>query len=395
MLGDHYLHCDYTRRHFLKIAGKSALGIGLLAPSLPDAVFAAITKKIHAYIGTYTWRDRSKGIYALTLDPVTGALTNGGPVATTPNPTYLAVHPTKNVLLAVNESVPGQEQARISAFAIDAKTRALNMLNSRPTHGSGACYVSIDRTGQWAFVANYNSGSTAVFPIGADGQLGEASSAVQHAKKSTPHQKVAHAHMIATSPDNRFVLSIDLGLDKVLVYAFDAEKGTLTPHPSPFIQTTPDAGPRHLAFHPDGQHLFVINERNSTLSTYAYDQGVLKALQTVPTLPSGYTGQNDCAAVRVSSDGRFVYGSNRGHNSITAFAFDKNKGALELVGHTATGGDTPRDFNIDPTGAFLLVANTKSSHIRSFRIDQKTGQPMSTGHEVTMPIPTNITFTQG
>lgn len=397
MLGGHYLYCDYTRRHFLKTAGKSALGLGLLAPGLPCAVSAASTKKIHAYIGTYTRRNRHQGIYALTLDPVTGALSNGDPVAATPSPTYLAVHPTQDLLFAANASVPNREQGLVSAFAIDDKTGSLHFLNSQSSHGNHPCHICIDHTGRWVFTANYNSGTVAVFPIADDGQLGATSCVIQLEGRSADRKKKdPHAHMIQLSGDNRFALVADLGTDKIWSYLFDQEKGTLTPHKMPWTQTAPGAGPRHLLFQPigpDGPLVFVVNELNSTLSRYLFHvDGTLTEQQTLSTLPDGYGGENYCAAVRASADGRFVYCSNRGHNSIAAFAYNGKSDWVTAIGHTPTGGDHPRDFNIDPTGKFLLVANMNSNNILSFFIDQKTGQLTPTGYETTIPVPTNITF---
>jgi len=397
MLGDHYLYCNYTRRRFLKTAGKSALGIGLLAPSVPETVSAASTKKIHAYIGTYTRRNRRQGIYALTLDPVTGALSNGAPVAATPNPTYLAIHPTQDLLLAVNASVPNQEHGLVSAFAIGNKTGALRLLNSQSSHGNHPCHISIDHTGRWAFTANYNSGTVAVFPIADDGQLGAASCVIQLEGRGTTQKKRGpHAHMIQVSGDNRFALVADLGTDRIWSYLFDQEKGILTPHKTPWTQTAPGAGPRHFIFQPtrsDGPLVFVINELNSTLSRYLFHaNGTLTEQQTLSTLPDGYSGENYCAAVRASADGRFVYCSNRGHNSIAAFAYNEKSDEITAIDHTPTGGDHPRDFNIDPTGKFLLVANMNSDNILSYFIDQKTGQLTPSGHEITIPLPTNIIF---
>ncbi len=247
----------YTRRHFLKIATDNALGAGLFLAGLPHITCAAPTKTLYAYIGTSSWYGRGEGIYAMALDLTTGALTNNGPTVEAPSSSYLAAHPNKPLLYAVDGDRPG----RISAYAIDKENRTLQLLNSQPTRGGGVCHVSLDQTGRWAFVANYGSGNLAVFSIGSDGQLGEANSVVQHAGTRP------HVHMIIASPDNRFVLVANLGLDKIMVYAFDAEKGTLTPHATPWIQTALGAGPRHLAFHPDGRRVFAINEHDSTLST--------------------------------------------------------------------------------------------------------------------------------
>ncbi|MFT5087084.1 MAG: 6-phosphogluconolactonase [Candidatus Latescibacterota bacterium] len=372
----------YTRRNFCKTAAKKVLGAGFLLAGLPHITCAAATKTVHAYIGTAGRRGRDGGIYALALDVTTGAVTNNGPAAQAPTTSYLAAHPTKALLYAVD----GDRQSRICAYAIDRQNRTLQLINSQPTHGGSACHVSLDQTGQWAFVANYSSGNVAVFPLAADGRLGEPSSLVQHVGTRP------RAHMIIASPDNRFTLAADLGLDKIVVYSFDAEKGQLTPHSTPWIQTAAGAGPRHLAFHPGGQHIFAINEHNSTLSAYTYDRGELSEVQTLSTLPNSYTGRNYCAAVRLSADGRFVYGSNRGHDSIAAFSFDADKNQLQPSGHIASGGTNPRDIRIDPSGSFLLAANMRSGHISSFHIEQETGQLKPSGYAIEMPQPMSIAF---
>lgn len=373
----------YTRRHFLKTAADKALGAGLLLAGLPSMSCAAVTKTVHAYIGTSSWRSRGEGIYSVALDLTTGAMTNNGPAVEAPSSSYLAAHPTRALLYAVAED----RQGRISAYAI-GEQRTAHLLNSQPTHGGGACHVSLDQTGRWALVANYGSGNIAVFPIAADGRLHEASSIVQHAGDRP------RAHMILTSPDNRFALAADLGLDKVVVHAFDAEKGVLSPAPTPWIRTATGAGPRHLAFHPKGRHVFVINEHNSTLSAYTYAQGELGEIQTITTVPDDFRGRNDCAAIRVSADGRFVYGSNRGHDSIAIFAFEADANQLKPIGHIPCGGSNPRDIHIDPTGSFLLSANMRSGTISSFHIARETGLLTPSGHALELPQPMCIAFTE-
>lgn len=383
---------QYTRRDFLSKTARGVLGAGLLTADLAAlSNVVATARPLYAWAGTYTRRGQSKGIYTLSLDAGTGVLRNGGPVAQTANPSYLAVHPDQNLIVAVNESLPGQREGAVSAFAVEPKTRQLRLLNSQPGHG-GPCHISFDRSGRWALAANYGGGRVAVYPIAEDGRLGEASSVVTHQVKGAKGRP--HAHMIRLSPDNRYALAADLGLDRIMVYEFDADKGLLTPHVRPWVRAEAGAGPRHLAFHSEGQHVFVINELDSTVTVYAYDRykGMLKPVHSVTTLPDGFEGDNHCAALRLSRSGRFVYGSNRGHNSIVTLTFDFENSRLERAAFTPTRGDHPRDFALDPSGAFMLVANTHSNSVDSFRLDPDTGSPQPTGHRAEVPMPTCVVF---
>lgn len=346
------------------------------------------------YVGAYTApKGKAEGISVYQFDPASGALIHAQTVPGVDSPSFLAFDPQQRYLFAVGEG----DQGLASAFARDPETGRLTFLNRQPTHGSSPCHVSVDPTGRYALVANYGSGNLAVFPIQQDGRLSAASAVVQHEGSSVnPRRQTGpHAHMIAPDPAGRYVLANDLGIDQVLVYRLDGASGQLIAHQRGVAQ--PGAGPRHFAFHPAGRLVFVINELDSTLTAYAYDpeQGTLEARHTLSTLPSDFHGDNTCAQVVMAPSGRFVYGSNRGHDSIAIFAIDETTGQLTAIGHEPTQGRNPRNFNIDPTGAWLLAANQDSGSIVTFRVDQATGQLHATGQVTETPTPVCILFSQG
>jgi len=352
-----------------------------------------------AYIGTYTEKS-SKGIYAFRFDAATGKLTPLGLSAETVSPSYLAIHPNQQFLYAVNEvaNFEGLKAGAVSAFSIDRDTSKLTFLNQVSSRGPGPCHLSLDKTGKNLLVANYEGGSVAVFPVESDGRLRDASAFIQHTGSSVnkERQEGPHAHCIFTSPDNRFALAADLGLDKVLVYRFDAAHGTLTPNNPAFGKTPPGAGPRHIAFHPDGKYVYVINEIQCTLSTFAYDpaHGALRLKDTVSTLAKGYnvTANDSTAEIEVHPSGKFVYGSNRGHDSIAVFAVDPAEGTVNRVEIVSTMGKTPRGFGIDPTGSFLIAANQDSDSLVVFRINQETGRLTPTGQKLEAYTPVSVEF---
>jgi 6-phosphogluconolactonase len=356
---------------------------------------AAATGKVAVYVGTYT-DSGSKGIYRLKLDLASGTLAPDGDPASSDNPSFLALHPSGRFLYAVNEvdEFGGKKTGAVSAFAVDA-TGGLKLLNQQPSEGTGPCHISLDKDGRHALVANYGGGSVAVLPIDKDGRLGPASSSVQHKGSSvSQHQEGPHAHSIDLDAANRFAFVADLGLDKVLVYRFDAAKGTLAPNEPPAAGLKPGAGPRHFTFHPSGRFAYVINELQSTVTAFSYDaaSGRLEELQTVSTRPEDFKGENDTAEILVSRDGRFLYGSNRGHDSIAIFAIDAATGKLTPVGHQSTLGKAPRHFGIDPTGAYLLAANQNSDTITVFRIDSKGGRLEPVGRPYSVPKPVCVTM---
>jgi 6-phosphogluconolactonase len=352
------------------------------------------------YIGTYTRPGGSQGIYRCELDLATGALTPPALVAEAVNPSFLAFHPNGKNLYAVGEvsTLNGQRTGGVSAFAIDAETGKLTHLNQQPSRGAGPCHVTVDRTGKAVLVANYGGGSAAVLPVQDAGRLGAATAFVQHEGKgpNPKRQEGPHAHSVNLDAANRFAVVADLGLDKLLVYRFDPAKGTITPNDPPALELAPEAGPRHFAFHPDGKRAYVINEMDSTLTACDYDaaKGVLTKRQTVSTLPQGFTGNNSTAEVVVHPSGKFVYGSNRGHDSIAAFAIEPD-GSLRPAGHEPTQGRTPRNFNIDPTGTYLIAANQGSDSLVVFRIDPQSGKLTPTGHRAEVKMPVCVKFYTG
>ncbi|HEV3163055.1 MAG TPA: lactonase family protein [Isosphaeraceae bacterium] len=371
------------------------LGAGLTSYAEPQAA----SQPLWVYVGTYTKGTRSRGIYLLELDPGTGMLSLLGVAGQTENPSFLAIHPSRKYLYAVNEvdTFSGEKSGAVSAFAIDSAAGTLKPLNQEASKGQGPCYVAIDREGKNALVANYGGGSVAVLPIQSDGKLSPASASIQHEGSSVnpQRQSAPHAHSINLDAANHYAVAADLGLDKLLIYAFDGAKGTLTPNVTPSVKVAPGAGPRHFAFHRDGRHAYVINEINSTVTVFDYDasQGSLKELQSISTLPERYpAGKSHTAEVQVHPSGKFLYGSNRGHDSIAIFAIDADSGQLRAVGYQSTEGKTPRNFGIDPTGRFLLAANQGSNTIVVFRIDPATGELQPTGQSIGVPAPVCVKF---
>jgi len=349
------------------------------------------------FLGTYTEKE-SKGIYAYRFDASSSELTPLGVAAETTNPSFLAIDPGRRFLYAVNEvqNYKGANSGAVSAFAVDQKTGKLSLLNQVPSRGADPCYIAFDKTGKYALVANYTGGSVAVFPVQPDGRIGEPSAFVQHRGSSVnkERQEGPHAHWIETTPDNRFAIAVDLGLDELLVYRFDASKGSLTPNDPPYARLDPGAGPRHLAFHPDGKFVYVVNELQSSITTFTYDasRGALQKLATVTTLPKGFSGSNDAAEIKVHPNGKFLFVSNRGHDSIAVFSIDSHTGFLTLVDHFSTQGKTPRNIEINPTGKLLFVANQDTNNIVVFRIGPNDGRLTPTGQTLHVYSPVCLKF---
>lgn len=342
---------------------------------------------VRVYVGTYTDTD-SKGIYRLRLDLASGALTPEGEPTPAKQPSWVTLSPDGSHLYSVVETGDARTDPSggVSAYAVDKATGALTFLNTLPSGGAAPCHLTLDARGRHAFVANYWAGTVSAFPIGSDGRLGAASALVQHPMpKGADADAGPHAHSVDLDASNRHLIVADLGLDTVFSYAFDAGKGTL--EKASTLSLAAGAGPRHFAFHPDGRHAYVISELDSTLTALDYDAatGALKASQTVSTLPAGFTGKSYTAEVAVSADGRFLYGSNRGHDSLAIFAIDAASGRLSLVGHQPTQGKHPRHFAIDPTGTFLLVANRDSDNVVVFRIAKATGLLTQVGEPYRVP----------
>ena len=387
-------------------APRLGLAVSLLAAGLMLAGQAAPTraaeggakgKSMLVYIGTYT-KTSSKGVYAYRMDMASGKLSpvTSGPM--TPNPSFLAIHPNHHFLYVVNETQEfnGEKTGGVTAFRIDPKTGALTQLNQQSSKGTDPCHITVDKLGKNVLVANYSSGSVACLPIHADGTIGPASAFVQHTGSGPDkaRQEGPHGHSINLDAANRFALACDLGLDKVLVYRFDANKGSLTPNDPPSASVPPGSGARHLAFHPSEKFAYVINEMKSTITGFTYDnrKGTLHEFQTVSTLPEGFKGTSSCATIHVSPNGKFLYGSNRGHDSIVIFRIDQGTGRLSYVGHQSTQGKTPRDFNIEPSGRYLVAANQDSDSVVVFRIDPDSGQLTPTGTTVQVSMPVCVKF---
>ena len=350
-----------TRRLLLSLL---LFAVAPLFISFAQTLEKAATKTQYiAYVGTYTSKTTSKGIYAYHFDAEKGQLSPLGAPTESADPSFVAVHPNGKYLYAVNEigNFNGGTGGAVSAFAIDAKTGALKFLNQVPTRGAGPCHVSLDKTGNYVLVANYDGGSIASFPVHDDGTLGTVSGFVQHSGSGPDkeRQEGPHAHWIGTSPDNRFALAADLGLDQILVYGFDSSKGLFTPLLSGFAKVKPGAGPRHLTFSPNGKFAYVLSEMDSSVTVFSYQTktGGLTFLQNLSTLPQDFSGPKQAAEIAVHPSGKFLYTSNRGHDSIAVFAIDEKKGTLKSLGQVLTGGKTPRHFAIDPTGTYLLAEN--------------------------------------
>ncbi len=346
-------------------------------------------KECRVYIGTYTGSG-SRGIYRLRLRD-DGGLEIVGVAEDDANPAFLALHPSGRYLYAVNEvgNWQGRPGGAVAAWAVDPASGALTLLGRRSSGGAGPCHLSVEPGGRWVLVANYSAGSVAVLPVQADGSLGDPVQVVQHAGASVhpQRQRGPHAHAIEPDPAGEHALVPDLGLDKVLIYRLDRERGRLESGEVPWVAARPGAGPRHLAFHPSGQWAYVINELDSTLTAYRYQGGRLTPLQTISTLPASFAGENTCAHVQVHPSGQFLYGSNRGHDSLVICAIDQASGQLSVVGHQSTLGRVPRHFSLDPTGRFLVAANQESGTVVSFRVDAATGALQPTGHVVEVPKP--------
>jgi 6-phosphogluconolactonase len=346
------------------------------------------------YLGTYTsGQNPSKGIYRSVLDLETGKLADPVLATEAQNPSFLEIHPNGKFLYAVSEAGGA---GSVSAYAIDSDAGDLKLLNQQPSGGAGPCHVSIDHAGRNLLVANYGSGSASVIPIKSDGRLAEPTGFARHAGSSVNprRQKGPHAHSINVSADNRFAFVADLGIDKIMIYKLDTEKGTIVANRPAFAKLKPGAGPRHFAFGPDAKFAYVINELDCTMTAFAYElaSGALTAIQSVTTLPNGFDGSNSCAEVRVHPSGKFLYGSNRGHDSIVVYRIDPAKGTLTFVEHETAGIKTPRNFNIDPTGRFCLVANQGADSVVVFRIDRQTGALEPTGHKISVAKPVCVRF---
>lgn len=386
----------FTRREFL---GTSLAGAASLILTQKNSAQTK-SKEMLLYIGTYTSSGKSQGIYVHRFDAASGKLTPLHTVKDVAEPSYLTIDKDRKYLYAVNELLEyeGKKAGAVSAFAIDRKTGNLQFLNRQTSLGGAPCFITTSKNEKFVLVANYLGGNVSVYPVEKDGRLGASVDLAQHTGigPNKDRQEAAHAHSITLDRNNRFAFAADLGIDKLMIYRFDDQTGKLTPNATQaFFQSKPGAGPRHFSFHPNGKFAFLINELDLTVTSLAYDEtaGTLKEIQTVPTMPAGVsTAGVTTADIHVSPDGRFLYGSNRGHNSLVSYRIDENSGRLEYIEHTPTGGKKPRNFVIAPDGKFLLVANQDSDNIVVFRIDEKTGKLQTTGITASVPVPVCLKF---
>lgn len=381
-----------SRRTFLQRSG-----FIFLLLILASAVASAAGFPYLVYVGTYTDKE-SKGIYAYRFDPGSGESEAVGLAATTENPSFLAVDSNHKFLYAVNETENFGEghTGAVSTFAVDRTTGKLTLLQQVPSLGADPAHLSLDGTGRYLLVANYTSGNIASFPVKTDGTLGPRASFVQHSGASVNKERQTgpHAHEIASTADNRFVLVPDLGLDELLVYRFDAKSGSLTPNSPPFAKTSPGSGPRHFAIAPSSKFVYLVNEMSSTITVFSYDaaSGQLHEQQTISTLPESFKGENTTAEIEVDAKGKFLYVSNRGDDSIALFAIGPHDGKLTFVERVRTGGKTPRHFTLDPTGKWLFAANQDSNSINLFRVDPDTGRLTATSHTLQVDSPVSVVF---
>jgi 6-phosphogluconolactonase len=388
---------DPSRREFLASSTISLIGLarGSENPALRDE---AETDGDFLYVGTYTEGGRSEGIHLVRIDRRSGQLRKVGSIDSGPNPSFLAIHPNRRVLYAVNEleKYKGRPTGAVSAFAIARDSGALTRLNEQPSEGGAPCYVSVDRSGQVVLLANYVGGSIALLPIQPNGALAPAAHVVQHTGKgpNAERQEAPHAHCILPDPSNRFVLAADLGVDRVFVYRLDVESKSLRYVEAGDGVMRPGAGPRHIAFHPTLPLVFVANELDSTVAMLRFDaeRGALSLFETHSTVPAGWTGTNYPADIHVASDGRTLYVSNRGHNSIAVFSVAESSGALRLDQVISSGGDWPRNFSLDPSERWLLVANQRSDSVVVFRRDPDSGWLTPTRQRISIPSPVCLRF---
>ena len=340
----------------------------------------------YVYFGTHR-SGPGIGFSIAHFDSDTGALTQPRFLIEAVEPAFFVIHPDGRHLYTCNSGAPGG----VSAYEIDRGTGQLTLLNREPSAGDDASYVCLDQTGRYVFIANYQGGNLAALALKSDGSIGARTAFVQHTGHSIDpkRQTRPYAHSIIIDPTNRFVLVADLGLDRLFVYRFDAKDGSLQPNDPPFAAVAPGSGPRHVKFHPNGRWVYLINEMGCTVTAFTWDsaRGALTEFQTIPTLPADFKGTNTCAEVEVHPNGKFLYGSNRGHDSIAVFAIDPATGRLTPVEHVPTQGKWPRNFAFDPTGRWMLVTNHNSDNAVVFRMDDATGHLTRTGEPVSVPFP--------
>lgn len=371
-----------------------------LAVDTSDAVVVPPKNSTLVYVGTFTGTPaHSKGIYLFSLSSAGNEmkLTPLGLAAETPMPSFLALDAKRRLLFCANEidTFEGKPNGAVSAFSIDPVSGKLKLINQQPSMGTHPCHIVLDKTGKNVIVANYNSGSVAVFPVSEDGHIGEATCVIQDTGSSVnpDRQAAPHAHCITLSPDNRFAFVCDLGIDKVLVYKFDSEHGRLIPNEPSFVPSIPGAGPRHLTFSPNGRFAYLICEMASTVTTFAYDAkaGTLKEVQTLSCLPGSFHGANTAAEIAIGPSGKYLFASNRGDNSVAQFEINARHGVLTWMGEQSTGGKTPRFFAVAPSGKDLIICNQDSDTVMAASLDTG-GKLMPVRQVAQVPAPVCAVF---
>jgi 6-phosphogluconolactonase len=357
----------------------------------------AIAQDNLVFFGTHSVGPQ-KGISVAHFNSETGILTKPELIVEAPAPAYFIIHPNGKYLYACNSNdfAKGYTGQTISAYSIDSKNGKLTFLNQQQSGGADPSYICMDASQRFVLVANYKGSSVTVIAIKRDGRLGKITANIIHTGRSVDslRQTQPYAHSIRPDPTNRFALVADLGLDKLFIYRFNSKTGSLTPHNPPFVSVSPGSGPRHTAFHPNGKFVYLINEMASTIVTYSWDSasGKLTELQTTSTLPSGYMGKNACAEIEVHPNGRFLYASNRGHESLAVFEIDQSTGKISFLEFIPTQGKSPRNFEFDPTHKWLIVTNHGSDNAMVFKVDEKTGHLTPSGHPVPITYPFSVRF---
>jgi 6-phosphogluconolactonase len=385
-------------RKYFKLVRMNSIRLVLITLAiLTGMTVSSFAGESLVYFGTYTGA-KSQGIYVSRFNSATGKLSPPELAAEITNPTFLAVAPGGKFLYAVSEvdEIGGNKTGAVAAFAVDSASGKLTELNRQFSGGSGPCHLSVDATGKCLFVANYGGGSIAALPIHADGSLGKITTKIQHTGSSVnaERQSGPHAHSIFPSPDNRFTLDCDLGLDKIFINQLDTSAAKLTPNEPAFATVTPGSGPRHLVFSADGKFVYVLNEMAGTITVFHYvaTNAAMTEMQTVSILPKNFSGKNTGAEIALAPSGKFLYASNRGHDSLALFSVDQKTGKLTLIEHQSTLGHTPRHFVIDPSGHWLLAENQGSDSVVLFTMDPDNGKLKPTGQNVSIGAPVCAVF---
>ena len=339
----------------------------------------------HLLVGTYT-SGKSEGIYVYKFNALTGEFTAESIAKNVKNPSFLAISPNEKFVYSAGEI---DKNGAVYAFSFDKKSGNLTQLSTQSSNGNYPCHVAIDKTGKWVIAGNYGAGSLTVLPVEANGGLGKPTQTIQHEGKgkNLDRQESPHVHSINIAPNNVDVFVADLGIDKLVTYSLDAKTGILSKGIPPFTKLEDGTGPRHFTMHPNGKFAYVIQELSSQITAFDYKKGSLTAKQSISTLPADYKGANSCADIHISPDGKFLYGSNRIHDSIVIYSIDQKTGKLTYITNESTKGKKPRNFMIDPTGNYVLVANQESDNIVIFKRDAQKGTLTPTGQEISVPNP--------